>query len=383
MSDVFHRSELAHELALKLMEPPFASSIKSGLFLSAPRRTGKSTFLVADLVPALENAGARVIYVDLWRDIDRDPADVILAAITETLAAEAAAVAKLTDALKSIESVSAGSILSVSLKPDEGGLVKVSVTDALLALSEEIARTIVLVIDEAQHAITTSAGNKSLFSLKAARDALNIDREHGLRIVATGSNRDKLSMLRTSKDQAFFGAPLTTFPPLGKDYVRWFIEGRQLGDVLDVEKVTRWFERSGQRPEILSSAADSVLYEIGVDRTTIAARLEAAIASEVTMADDAQMRVVRSLTALQSAVLREMAASGVSYAPFERATMERYLQSMATLAPDTSLVPNDTNVQSALASLQKRGLIWRAERGVYALEDSRLVQIMRAEGMIE
>ena len=94
-------------------------------------------------------------------------------------------------------------------------------------------------------------------------DALNINRTHGLRIVATGSNRDKLSMLRSSKDQAFFGAPLTTFPPLGEEYVRRFIEGKQLSDVLEVDIVTQWFVYAGHRPEILSAAADAELYEIG------------------------------------------------------------------------------------------------------------------------
>ena len=193
MSDVFHRTELAHELALKLMDPPLASAVRSGLFLAAPWRTGKSTFLVADLVPALENANARVIYVDLWRDIDREPADVIIEVIAAALSNEAGALARLTGVLRKIDSISAGGLLSVSVKGPDESQAYVSMTDALIALSDEIEQVIVLIIDEAQHAITTKAGSKSLFSLKAARDALNINRTHGLRIVATGSNRDKLN----------------------------------------------------------------------------------------------------------------------------------------------------------------------------------------------
>ena len=383
MSDVFHRKELAHELALKLMDPPLASAVRSGLFLAAPRRTGKSTFLVADLVPALENANARVIYVDLWRDIDREPADVIIEVIAAALSKEEGALARLTDVLRKIDSVSAGGLLSVSVKGPDETQAYVSMTDALIALSDEIEQVIVLIIDEAQHAITTKAGSKSLFSLKAARDALNINRTHGLRIVATGSNRDKLSMLRSSKDQAFFGAPLTTFPPLNEEYVRWFIEGRQLSDVLEVDVVTQWFIYAGHRPEILSAAADAVLYEIGADPTTIPERLKLAIEEEVRAVDEAQMRVVRSLTALQSAVLREMASSGTGYAPFEQATMDRYQVTLHQIAPSSTVLPNDTNVQSALASLQKRGLVWRAARGVYALEDSRLATLMQLDGMIQ
>jgi hypothetical protein len=57
----------------------------------------------------------------------------------------------------------------------------------------------------------------ALFALKAARDELDSSAHHGLRIVATRSHRDKLVMLRNSKEQAFFGAHLLNFPPLGKD----------------------------------------------------------------------------------------------------------------------------------------------------------------------
>jgi hypothetical protein len=84
---------------------------------------------------------------------------------------------------------------------------------ALAALSDQLKRTIVLVIDEAQHAVTTPGGNDALFALKAARDEVNSSHHHGLRIVATGSNQAKLAPLRASKDQAFFKAVLQPFPP--------------------------------------------------------------------------------------------------------------------------------------------------------------------------
>ena len=45
-------------------------------------------------------------------------------------------------------------------------------------------------------------------------------------------------------------------------------------------------------------------------------------------------------------------------------------------------MPSGSNVQSALASLTKRGLVWSGDRVVYALDDARLAELMRAEGMI-
>ena len=369
MDEVFHRPGLAHELALSLLDPPPVSAVRSGLFLSAPRRTGKSTFLKADLVPALENADARALYVDLWEDLDRDPADTIVSAISEALADEKGAVSRLLKNLGSVESLSAGGF-SVSVERTDGGVVAVTMARALLAFSESLDTPIVLIIDEAQHALTSEAGRKALFGLKAARDALNIDRPNGLRIVATGSSRDKLAMLRSDKQQAFFGAPLTSFPPLGRDYVEWVIERMSLGDALDADDVTRWFERSGHRPEILAAGLDAVLYEIGADRSTLAARLRAAMEAEVRSSDEQLMRLVRALTPLQAAVLGELASSGAAYAPFTGATMERYASTMRRIDSKNTLEPNASNVQSALASLAKRGLVWSGERGLYSLEDA-------------
>ena len=140
---------------------------------------------------------------------------------------------------------------------------------------------------------------------------------------------------------------------------------------------------AGHHPEILSAAAEAVLYKICADPTTIPERLKLAIEAEVRAVDEAQMRVVGSLTALQSAVLREMASGGTGYAPFEQATMDQYQVTLHQIAPSSTVVPNGTNVQSTLASLQKRGLVWRAARGVYALEDSRLATLMRLDGMMQ
>ncbi|WP_416139832.1 hypothetical protein ACM26W_05460 [Halomonas sp. HK25] len=60
-----------------------------------------------------------------------------------------------------------------------------------------------------------------MFALKAARDALNLGGDSpGLRLILTGSSRDKLAMLVLSRDQPFFGSSVTPFPLLGE----WLLE---------------------------------------------------------------------------------------------------------------------------------------------------------------
>ena len=377
---IFHREDLATELASRLLAGRIPSATGSGLFLAAPRRTGKSTFLREDLRPALERQGAQVIYADLWADKSADPGEVIVESIRSALASRTGALTRLARS-SGLDKLTVG---GRSFSLDKVGLAKgITLTAALAALSDETQAMTVLIIDEAQHAITSTSGSNALFALKAARDELNSSAHHGLRVVATGSNRDKLAMLRNSKDQAFFGAPLINFPPLDKSYIEWFLSHLPFRQELDVERVYQWFSEAAFRPEILSAAVDALVYDLEVRPGQYAARLDSLMKEQVRASNEDALRVVHSLTPLQSAVLRVMAKAGQNYAPFEAQTLERYRTVLAAVAPNVRIEPESNNVQAALAALQEKGLVWRAARGVYALEDTFLAELMRKAGMLD
>lgn len=373
---VFHRPAEAHRLAKLILHTSGASSAASGVFLAAPRRTGKTTFLRADLAPAVEQAGALVLYVDLWADRQADPGDVIVAAIRNELARHDALLAKLS---KSV-GLKGGKIAGLEFSLEHVGLGKdVSLVQALAALSDEAKAPIVLMIDEAQHASTTAHGNDALFSLKAARDELN-SQHHGLRVVCTGSNRDKLSLLRVNKDQAFFGAPLVDFPPLGKPFIDWFCaEACDLPAPLDPEQVWPLFQIAGNRPEILGAAVDQMRFDFALCAEDVPRRFESAVREQIDQANNELLRIFHSLTPLQSAVLRVLASMGRDYAPFEHATMDKYRD---LLVGEGREAVTAQNVQGALASLQDKGLVWRASRGVYAMEDDGVTALLEQKGYL-
>ena len=131
---IFHRVALADDLAARLLAAPSTSASGSGLFLAAPRRTGKSTFLREDLRPALERRGATVIYADLW------------AAIRAALAQRAGVVARLARS-SGLDRVTVGGL---AFGLDRVGLGQgVSLSTALAALSDEARAMTVLIVDEA------------------------------------------------------------------------------------------------------------------------------------------------------------------------------------------------------------------------------------------
>ena len=381
MTGLFLRTDLAERYAEALVDPSPTSSVSSGLFLAAPRRTGKSTFLREDLVPALERREVLVIYVDLWKDRSAEPSDVIGEAVRAALEARAGATGLIRRLGIDEISVAGVTVARSGIGPGS----PLSLSAALEALSEQGRRPIALLIDEAQHASTSDAGTNALFALKAARDELNGSRYHGLRIVATGSNRDKLAGLVGSKAQAFYRATLVDLPPLGEGYVRWFVDQQRFGDELDAGEVLRLFERSGHQPELLNQAADRLtLEEPGTAATglglgeRLAVHLDAVIAADENELVDA----VSALAPLERAVLAELAVVGGRFAPFGKASLERYRERLGEIGDAGTRSVGTSGVQKALAALQASGLVWRSARGAYALEERRLAELMRREGLL-
>ncbi|MEX6664391.1 ATP-binding protein [Pseudomonas sp. W2-17] len=382
MPEIFyHRPELAARLSKLIMQISVGSSASSGVFLAAPRRTGKSTFAREDLRPALEKAGAIVLYADLWQDLTKDPGLVIVEAIREAVGRNDGFITRLAKA-SGIDKVAVGG-LNFSL--DKIGLGKdIDLTTALVALSDESQKLIVLMIDEAQHAITTEAGVAALFALKAARDELNSSRHHGLRIVCTGSNRDKLAMLRNSKDQAFFGASMVPFPTLDQNYIDWLCANIDLPSPLDPAEVFQLFKESGYRPELLGAAADAIRFDFFIDPENVRERFAELVRAQADELNANLKKVIHSLTPIQSAVIRVMGSMGDNFAPFEAPTMALYATAMKQAGiPESDIKVEVPGVQQALIALQEKNLVWKASRGVYAVDEHVIVDLLRADGLLE
>lgn len=378
---LYRRPELAERLAKLILQVAVGSAASSGVFLAAPRRTGKSTFAREDLSPALEKAGAIVLYADLWKDLTKDPGLVIVDAVREALSSSEGVITRLARGA-GMEKVSVG---GMSFALDRIGLGKeIDLTKALVELSGETRKIIVLIIDEAQHAITTEEGVASLFALKAARDELNSSRHHGLRIVCTGSNRDKLAMLRNSKEQAFFGASMVPFPTLDKHFVDWFCQHVDLLHPLDPDVVFQLFKESGYRPELLGAAADEIRFDLTLDPQDIPTRFTEHVRRQTSELNANLKKVIHSLTPIQSSVIRVMAAKGEDYAPFEAPTMALYRKAMelAGIAADSSKIEIPA-VQQALIALQEKKLVWKASRGVYAVDESVITDILSEANLLE
>ena len=382
----FHRPELANALADQALDTSLGTS--GGMFLAAPRRTGKSTFVRQDLVPEFERRNLNVIYVDLWIDKTVNPAIHIANAIRTELAREDGAIAKTLKKLTHMSKLTVGAWGNgLSFDLSQLNLSKdATLADALKALSAASQKKLILVIDEAQHALTTDEGINALFSLKAARDSLNTDPgRYGMQLVATGSNRDKLATLVNGREQAFYGADMVEFPTLGKDYVQWLVGRSKLN--LDIDLATDVFQSLGSRPEPFRKALSQTRLKLAINPGQDSNALLASLAAKgVKDSKTDFLNTVASLPPLQSALLRELAADSLMgpdvrrLGLFSAAMKARLLARLeAEMGAGHGVSVETPSVQNALDKLREENYLWRSQRGSYAVEDEQFLEWLTKE----
>lgn len=361
----FRRENLAKSITTSLMGGEFPNpDFGSGLFLSAPRRTGKSTFLREDLVPALKERGITTVYVDLWADRDKDPSLLIADAIKRALRDVEGVVTKAARATGLNKIGVAGAI---SFDIDRIGEVDgTTLTGALGALIERTGKPVALLVDEAQHALTSDRGLNAMFALKAARDSLNQRGEkRNLILVFTGSHRDKLANLILKRDQPFYGAQLTDFPLLGKDYTDaytdWVNERLASDNQFAQEDVFAAFDVLGRRPEMLQNVIRDIALSQAKSADLKAGLNNGAALFRNRVWDDFD-REFFSLTKNQRAVLTHLIQKGDEFSPFTE-------ESLAAYTKMTGEPVDAAAAQAALSALREKNMVWRSSRGSYVLDD--------------
>jgi hypothetical protein len=317
MGNVYLRPHLARQMARQLLNPSVLDEgLRSGLFLSGLRRTGKTTFLLNDLIPALEHAGALVIYVDLWSDTQTIAPTLVHAAIRKTLADLQTPASTILSKLKRVSSADAGAYgFKFSFKLEsigrEGGP---TLAQALTEVVAQAKTDVVLIIDEVQHAITSEDGNQLMLALKAARDAIN--QQPGTPghfvFIGTGSHRAMVGELTARKNQAFAGATSIDYPVLEADYVTHLLNRLAqdgISPLPGAETAIRAFKILGNRPEEMLKALRQLINYLPAGGNpdehllTIAATLRSAAA-------DVELLKLEQLGVFAGVIFERIAASG-------------------------------------------------------------------------
>lgn len=358
----FSRPEIALDMC-DALEGKALINASAGLFLFAPRRTGKTRFILGDLVPALENRGYLCVYIDLWSDLNQTADDMLRAAIAEKMKKYEGIIVRAGKALGASKfGLPGGTSIEVATGKVSG---PVSIPDAIQALINASGQSVVVVVDEAQHALTTANGSTMLFALKSARDTINARADYPkLKLVMTGSSRDKLGYLVLNKSQAFYGAGITEMPHLGQDFAEFFagIKNQFLGEneKLSTQDVYEAFRLTGFRPEKLEEIIGQV---VGYGRGPMLGQYlrDAGSAVHKSIVEETR-ESLRGLTPIQRAALSVMARDGTNFVPFSESTLGR----CGAAAGKPVSAPA---MQKSLDALRKKDFVWKSAYGQYAIND--------------
>lgn len=366
-------------MAQRLLHPGVLDEgLRSGLFISGLRRTGKTTFLVTDLIPVLEAEGAVVIYVDLWSDTLASPAALVRDAIARKLA-------ELQDpasaALRRLERLSGAEVQALGLKfgfklDRLGAPGETTLAQALAEVVDKARTDVVLIVDEVQQAMASEDGNRMLLALKAARDAINPrpgTAGHFL-FVGTGSHQALVGELGARRNQAFAGAVLLDFPVLDADYVAYLLDrlAREGGAPLPSMAVaTEAFRTLGHRPEELRKALHLTREQSGAhaDPDTVLPVVARTLRSA---AADVELAKVEALGALAAAVFDRIAtAQGAARRLFSADAAAAYSHALGREV-------RVEEVQKVVNALVDANLVLRRGHGLYEVADP-FVQAIAAQ----
>ena len=232
----FSRSELAQRLLISLKD-----GITHALTLFAPRRMGKTQFLLNDIEPKAEEMDFNVFYFSFMEQADDNKTQqAFVYSLLDFLNKIIQGKSKLIDTLKSIKSLD---ILGVGVELNEQeDQAQINVSRLLNEIAEKSEKPILMLLDEVQE-LARSKGNEGL--VRSLRTGLDVNQSK-IKVIFTGSSTNGLkAMFNDNKAPFFHFAHALNFPHLDKSFTDFLadIYEQRTGKQLDKTAFYQTFER--------------------------------------------------------------------------------------------------------------------------------------------
>lgn len=360
------------ELAQAYLDTLRAGLISS-LVLFAPRRKGKTEFLLEDLLPAAAAAGYRTVYCSMWQNRS-DPLASLLLALTNA-AKPRSFTEKLQDRLfrplkKTSLELDAGPIGKVKAEAEFNS--KTGATQAQLQSLPDLVDAVIaaskgkvlIALDEIQHL----AKPEFQELVAALRTTLDV-RKKSVKTVFTGSSRNRLQMMFSQiKAPLFQFSQTTDFPDLDDDFVAFIMASfeRATGRRVPLADATAAFAALSHTPGLFHDAVERLMKIGGTDIGGVAQR----VLAESRDASGYVQRLL-DLRPLDREVLRAVIARKPLYADDTRRQL-----ALAVGLEGEAL--SNRQVQVAVDRLVAEQIIYPAERGVYLIEDDQLAEWLKS-----
>ena len=345
----------------------------SSVVLFAPRRKGKTEFLLEDLLPAAEARGYVTVYCSMWQNRS-DPLAAILAALA--LAAKPRSLGRrlqrhlLHPFKKTSVELELGHVGKVKAEAEFAASDPVSqaqlqrlpeLLDEVIAVSNG---RVLIAFDEIQHL----AKPEFQELVAALRTTLDL-RKKTVKSVFTGSSRHRLQMMFSQTKAPLFQFSQTTdFPDLDDEFVAFMADAfRQATQrEMPLAAANRAFAALGRTPGLFHDAVERLMKTGGVDIDRVAQHV-----LEETQEASGYARRLQAMRPLDRAVLRAVVARMPLYADDSRS---KFAAAIGVEGEPLSA----RQVQVAVDRLLAEQIIYQTGRGQYAIEDHQLAEWLLA-----
>jgi len=238
-----------NDLATSYMNA-FSTGITGALALFAPRRMGKTEFVLLDLAPAAEERGYQVAYCSFW-NLQDNPAKALRLAL-ETMSTKGNWKQKWASYVSNTASEISANIGGASFKlkhdipsAEENDLI--AIIELLGKLARQKKQTLII-CDEVQHL----ADDKHAALVATLRTQFEQHRSK-LHVVYTGSSRDGLQrMFRDRRTPMFHAAQQVDFPHLESEFVAFMLNAFEKASQkkLPLAGAARIFKKMNNNPSL-------------------------------------------------------------------------------------------------------------------------------------
>ncbi len=342
----------------------FESGLSTALVFFAPRRMGKTEFLLKDVLPLAEEQGWLVCYhsfLDTSKSAETEFTQSLL-----QINQENSFLNRSKHAVQKIKTLSGGVFgLHGSIELEKISADSISLKDILTQTSKQTP--LLLLMDEIQ--ALTQSNEENLPFITALRTILDVNKDR-IKVIFTGSSREGLKKMFSAKEAPFFhfGQNLS-FPQFGSEFTEHLAKQYEIITQKSLNQKALWeaFEEFGRMPQLIRALVERLILQPAL--TIQHAKIE--LLEE--LAHDRSFETNwHNLTSLEQVILIEIAAKNQKL--YSEETRQRLAEKLGLRHVPVS------SVQSAIRKLNKNTIIGRTlSHGEYFIDDPNFQDWIRSK----
>jgi hypothetical protein len=242
------------------------NGVMDRMTIFAPRRMGKTLFLLLDFTPAAEKLRYKVVYISLWSEIDK-PHETILLTLQEAhdnIKKKRRGRELLNSTIKKIKFdglFGMGAEVELAGDPQKAKSNDLFEIDNLLSKIAKLSKgRFILILDEIQHLTTSKQFDPLSYALRTSIDKLRGQ----INVVFTGSSRSGMrDMFGDNRAPFYHFSDQVPFPNLDREFIKHVcttfekIAHRKISDA----QLWRLFVKLGYNPSHLSNIVKSMVLD--------------------------------------------------------------------------------------------------------------------------